>query len=180
MNTKSMTLALTMALLTVFAASEASAARFPKGLSMDTPKMTFEDLKVSCQNPAKFHNQVAPMNIQISCKDIQNKWLPDSEGSLAMGTGRQITTSIVSDKYTVDEETSQLPTTDQVVTCAKYKQVSESLDTVRAVTCDELLAFHGTAAEFCASAINALRAANQQAVTAAETGQKVSLCGQGK
>ncbi len=31
----------------------------------------FNDMKMACQSPAKFHNQMAPESIQISCHDVR-------------------------------------------------------------------------------------------------------------
>ncbi len=53
-----------------------------------TPALSFDKLRVACQNPAKFHNQIAPANIQVTCKDIQEKWVADPDGNLQMPTER--------------------------------------------------------------------------------------------
>src|ERR1017187_9655963 len=86
-------------------------------------RLTFEEVKASCQSPSKFHNQAAPQNIQISCQDTQYKWVPDSEGTLTLDTGRVVTSSLGSDKYFAEPVSNVVPTSPQVVTCARYKQV---------------------------------------------------------
>ena len=140
-------------------------------------RVTFEDLKVACTNPARFHNQIAPTNIQVTCKDVQYKWVPDVDGSVSMTTSRLVTASVYADKYAAPPLTATLPSVPQVAACGQFKEVAETVETVRAVTCDELVAFNGTAADFCAGAVNSLRAANAESITVVPTGHTVSLCG---
>lgn len=140
------------------------------------PPLTFDELKEACLNPAKFHNQIAPTNIQISCKDVQSKWIPDTEGNLSMGCGRNVTATIMSDKYMVDSVTAPMATKAQVMTCPRFKQVYETVETMRALSCDDVKAITGPATDFCASAINSLRSLSPESITIMETGHKVDLC----
>jgi hypothetical protein len=142
----------------------------------ETRAMSFDDIRTACLNPAKFHNQVAPSNIKVSCRDIQAKWIPDTEGAVKMNTGRQVLVSVQSDKYTSGVEQGTLPTTAQVASCPKYKQVLETVETIRAVSCEDLVAFNGPAIEFCAGTVNSLKAANPAAATIQETGEFMDLC----
>ena len=32
-----------------------------------SPRLTFDQLRTACTNPERFHNQVAPKNLEISC-----------------------------------------------------------------------------------------------------------------
>ena len=139
-------------------------------------RMSFEDIKSACLNPARFHNQVAPSNIQIACKDVQSKWVADDQGSYSMGCGRMVTATVASDKYTSDAVSAQVKAAPQITACPRFKEITESVDTVRAVTCAEIVAFTGSSTDFCADAINSLRAVNPKAVIIANTGQTVSLC----
>ena len=141
-----------------------------------TVDLSFEDLRAACLNPSRFHNQVAPKNIQISCRDIQSKWVPDTDGALSMISERQVTSAVQSDKYTSAAVTSGVPMSPQVVSCPKFKEVAETVESIRAVSCDELVAFTGTSIDFCAGAINTLRAANPQAIASVETGRVIDPC----
>ena len=138
--------------------------------------LSFEEFRVACENPAKFHSQIAPSDIQVSCKDIQYKWVPDSEGLLTMGASRQITAAIYSNKYSMSEAITPFQIAAQQAACPKFKQVAETVETVRAVTCEELLAFKGSAAEFCVETVDALRAANKEAISVQDTGRALDLC----
>ncbi len=61
--------------------------------------------------------------------------------------------------------------------CPQFKEVVEMVETVRALTCDELIAFTGSAADFCVSTIDSLKAANSGAVDSKPTGKTLSSCG---
>jgi hypothetical protein len=140
--------------------------------------LRFEDVKEACLNPARFHNQVAPSNIQIQCRDVQYKWMPDAAGAMNIGTSRQITSSLLSDKYMVGSQSAPLTTPAQSVACPRFKMVEQVVETARAVTCAELVAFKGNAIEFCTATINNLVAANGKAVSSKETGRVVDMCNQ--
>lgn len=143
-------------------------------------QLSFEDLKVACQNPAKFHAQVAPSNIQVTCSDVQHRWVPDADGAFEMANSRSVTTAVYSDKYTVAPQSSALVSSNQVASCPQFKEVAETIEVARAVTCDEIVSFNGTGIDFCASAADAVRAANKGAIRMADTGRMISLCGQGR
>lgn len=147
------------------------------GQDYTSQRLSFDDIRLACQNPAKFHNQVAPANIQISCQDVQYKWVADKDGALSMPTQRLMTSSVTSDKYTVDTSTSPLQSAQQVASCPRFKQITETVETVRAASCDELIAFTGNIADFCASSVNSLKAANPKSVTVADTGKYIDFCG---
>jgi len=140
-------------------------------------QLSFDELKAACQNPANYHNQVAPTNIQVSCLDVQTRWIPGNVGSTAADTSRQVTISVTSDKYSVAAMTETQASPPQIMSCASFKQIIEQVESVRAVTCDELIAYQGTAADFCAGAANDLRTANPTAIKTQETGQVLDLCG---
>ncbi|MBX9769594.1 MAG: hypothetical protein K2X47_20120, partial [Bdellovibrionales bacterium] len=130
----------------------------------------------ACLNPSKFHNQIAPTNIQISCRDTLSKWVPDADGAMTMNTGRQVVVSVMSDKYTSNAESGTLPMKEQVATCPKFKQVLETVETVRAVSCEDLAAFSGPAVDFCANAVNMMKSANPEVIKSQETGEVVDFC----
>lgn len=141
--------------------------------------LTFEEFKAACTNPARFRNQVPQSNIQISCKSVTHRWVNDSQGSMALEGSKDITTSITSDKYKVDAETSPQQQQDAVMACPSFKEVAETVETVRSLTCDEIVAYQGTPADYCSSALQDLVNSNPGAVVSQDTGNKKDLC-QGK
>ncbi len=139
--------------------------------------VNFDDMKATCQNPAKFHNQIAPTNIQLSCKDLIYKWVPDQVGSYTLPTSRLVTASLISDKFSVSPLTAAVASEVQVAQCAQYKQVAESVETVRSMSCADVISYTGTSIDFCKVALDSLRIANRNVVSSQETGKTVSLCG---
>lgn len=138
--------------------------------------LSFDEIKLACQEPAKFHNQIAPSSIQVSCRDMQLKWVPAADGAIQMQTARTMDVAVISDKYEIAPLAGELETSPQTFACAQYKQISEVVDTSRAVSCEELIAFSGSGIEFCAGAVNTLRAANLEAIVTTDTGLTASLC----
>ena len=144
--------------------------------SLGTKSLGFEEIKIACQTPARYHNQAAPSNIQISCKDIQYKWMPDTSSTMTMSTSRQVTASVYSDKYSVSPMTANVQSDPQAAPCSNFKQVAEVVETVRAVSCDEIISYQGSATDFCVSALDSLKGANASAVSTKETGQVFNTC----
>ncbi len=142
----------------------------------DTQIIKFEDLKVACTNPSRYHNQVAPSNIQISCSEARTKWIPDPKAAVSLPTKRIIITSVISNKYTVSPVTVAVPSDPQSGECSQYKQVIETVEAVHTGTCEALMTFKGTGEEYCASNIDALRTANPESVRVQDTGKRVSFC----
>jgi len=138
--------------------------------------LSFENLRAACLNPARFHNQIAPKNIQVSCKDRQIKFVPDVDGALNMDSQRDVRISVMSDKYTASEVSGPVAMAMQTVACPQYKQIVETVEVIHATSCDELTAFSGSSVDFCVGTINTLRAANPSAVTITNTGTVLSLC----
>lgn len=160
-------------LITAFIATTASALVFA---SEPAKTIGFDEVKAACLNPAQYQNQVAPTNIQVSCKDVQLKWVATTDGSVSLQTAHAVTTSVASDKYNVSPVSGVVDSAAQVFACAQFKQVSESLELVRAISCDEMVAYTGSALEFCSAAAATMRANNASAIVIADTGSTISLC----
>jgi hypothetical protein len=137
---------------------------------------SFEDMVAACKNPSQFHNQIKPAKIQISCKDVQYKWAQDTGTMQPLDTSRTMTIQLNSDKYTSNAELAALPIDPQMVGCPAFKQVIDTVETVRDVTCDDLENFQGTAAQFCEQTIGMLVQQNSQAINRTETGRTFNMC----
>jgi hypothetical protein len=137
---------------------------------------SFLSFKEACQDPAKFHNQIAPKNIEVFCKNEQVRWLPTSGNTHSLATFRNMTTQVNSDKYSSNVEAAALDSEEQVVGCPAYKQVLETVEMTRHVTCEEIIEFDGTAAEFCEAAVDSLIEQNPQAVIVQDTGKTFNMC----
>lgn len=139
--------------------------------------VSFADIKSACQNPVQFHNQVAPSNLQISCRDVQTRWVADAEGMIPTQSSRTATVSVISDKYTVSPVVTVMPLAQQAtMACPRFKEVTESVETVRAVTCDDVVAMTGSETDFCNAAIDELKSANPESIVTADTGKTMDYC----
>jgi hypothetical protein len=141
-----------------------------------TQTLGFDDLKAACQNPAAYHNQIAPSNIQVSCVDVQTKWVADTGSSITQPNTREVTASVTSDKYSVNAVITPIVMPNQTIACDQFKEISETINTVRAVTCADLIAFTGESSDFCAQSSDSMRVANPSAVVTVDTGRTLSLC----
>jgi len=136
----------------------------------------WQDLKAACENPGRFHNQIAPKNIEISCEDTQTRYLPTKSGTVDLNVSRSVTSSVISDKYSVSPRTDAIAMANEVAACPQYRKVEETLTLNRAISCDEILAYVGSATDFCMGLASELRAANPDVVQVTEKEEYVSLC----
>ena len=149
------------------AASSAIAATGQQSLG------SFDEFKLACQHPAKFHNQVAPSNIQVACRDDQRKWVRTESTAHNLETSRNVTIQVNSDKYNSEDETYPIPMDLQSVGCPAYKEVRQVIETVRSATCEELLSFQGSASDFCLAAIATLPLED---ANVEDTGRTFNMC----
>ncbi len=146
-------------------------------LVMSAPQdISFDQFKDACKNPARFHNQIAPSNIQITCKDVQYKWTLNAPGQITLPNSRYVTTGMTSDKYNVKAKTDMVTTNDQVADCFRYKQIGEVLEVSRSITCDEIVAYPGTGAQYCKDVTDSLREDNPGAIQVVDTGHTLDYC----
>ena len=155
---------------------EAPSGTRGQGVQSSQRVLSFDEIRLACQNPARFHNQSAPTNIQISCRDSHFHWLPSEQSSVGMKTSRLVTTSIQSDKYNVSPQTAVVTAPLQMAACDRFQEVADTVEIVRAVSCEDLLSYNGTAIDFCDSAITSMKQVNQDAGTRTLTGRQLNLC----
>ena len=157
-------------------AAAANSAKQQAVVGRNVRGSSLDDVRAACSNPAKYHNQQAPSNIQISCKDVRTSWQVTYEGTVELPTSRAITTSVQSDKMNVAPFVSTSRDID-AQQCPVYEEVQQTVETTRAVSCDDLSTDTRSGAEFCRDAIDSLLADNQSAATnPVATGRKVRLC----
>jgi hypothetical protein len=138
--------------------------------------LTFDQLKDACKNPAKYHSQIQPTGIKVECADRQLSWGPAAEDAFALPAERMIGFSISSDKYTVPMTRGPLVVPAMNSACPAFKQVEETIAVSESFTCDQLLAFEGTATELCTKLIDQMRTDNPAAIIRKDTGKEVHLC----
>ena len=136
----------------------------------------FDALREACKDPAKYQNQIAPSNIQITCTDVQYNWQPSGNGSIQLDTKRFVTSALASDKYDVSASTREVNSGKQVAACPRFKEVTETVNQAKSLTCADLLGFPGTAADYCVALVDDLRKNNPGSVQFADTGRTVDAC----
>jgi len=139
-------------------------------------KLSYGQLKEACRNPEKFHNQIKPANLEITCSDVQTQWLPIEEGSFNMGRIRKISINMTSDKYDVPATSRELPVERQMGVCPRFKEVVEKVQLTRPTTCEEILDFDGNEIEFCAGMIDDVRRSNPGSIIIGESGRTIHFC----
>lgn len=137
----------------------------------------FNEIRQACKDPAKYQNQVAPSNIQISCTDVQTAWVPAGNGSIQLDTTRFVTSALSSDKYTVNPTTQEVKSGSQVAACPRFKEVTETVSVPKGMSCEEVLAYPGDATSYCLALVDDLRRSNPNAVQTRDTGRSIDACG---
>jgi len=144
--------------------------------SLPVKEITFDQFKEACKNPDGFSRQIAPTNIQATCKDVQYKWALNTPGEIKLPNSRYVTTAMTSDKYSAKAKTDLVKTDDQSAQCFRYKQIAETVQVSRALTCEAILAYPGTGVEYCQEVADAIREENPAAIVVVDTGATLDFC----
>lgn len=136
----------------------------------------FDEIREACKDPAKFQNQIAPKNLQVTCEDRSTKWVSASASTIELARTREVISSLSSDKYTVEATSTYIPMDNQRVACPRFKEVLEEVTFTKATTCEEILEFEGTEAEFCTDILDRVRQSNPKSIKVTDTGSEVDLC----
>jgi hypothetical protein len=141
-----------------------------------TQRLSYDQVKEACRNPGNFHNQIQPANMEITCSDVQTRWIPVSQGEYTLPRMRKVTMTMTSDKYDVPGSARDVATPQQGGECPRFKEVIEKIQTTRSTTCDEILGFNGTEIQYCTGVLDELRNSNPGAITIIDSGRNVNLC----
>lgn len=138
--------------------------------------LSFEELKESCTNPERFHNQMPPKDIKIRCEDYRTVWVPLEQKNFAMKAQRSVKTSLISDKYHVTDSTNEIPLQSTQGSCPVFQEMNQALNTQKKVSCEEILAHQGNLLEFCLQDIDKTFAENAEVVNEKATGKIFTTC----
>ena len=144
--------------------------------ALASQSLNFDQLRDACLNPAKYHSQIQPTGIKVDCADHQLTWVQEADDAQALPTSRVIGSSVSSDKYTVPMTNAAVALPLIAASCPVFKQVEESISNSQSFTCDQLLAFKGSATDLCQGVTDQMRNENPDAVVRKETGKLVHLC----
>lgn len=140
-----------------------------------TQNVSFEDVKLACQDPGRFHNQNPPSQIRIRCTDIENVWERGPEREVTLETARELSNALISNKFVVDESAKPIGTPEDVFACPTFRQVQRELSFERQSSCSEILQYDSLH-DFCLAASNEVQQENPDVVVERETGVIVNSC----
>jgi hypothetical protein len=144
--------------------------------SLPGSQLSFDEIREACQDPARFQNQIAPTNLQVTCEERTTKWLAVPSTAVDLPTSREIISSLSSDKYTVAPTSQLLDSQPQRASCPRYKEVLEHINFTKATSCDEIVNYKGSETDFCSEIVDKVRENNPKGIERSETGNTRDLC----
>lgn len=139
-------------------------------------KLSYEQVKEACRNPEKFHNQIKPGNMEITCSDMQTRWVAIGNDSFVLPRVRKVTMSMTSDKYEIPASGRDMATEPQGGECPRFKETIERVQATRPTTCEEILDFDGTEIQYCAGLLDDIRRSNPGSITIIDSGRTIHFC----
>ena len=161
---------------TIFTAVLAATLSLPMASANMGGDMTYESFLESCKNPAAYGAQRPPQNIRLSCKNVQSTWTPIEAGETALGETRNLSTELFSDKYHVVLQSFDVATPEFNIACPRYREVIETSQIDKSLTCEQVLAETRGLKEICLDAINEAISTNRDLVDVVATGRTFSGC----
>jgi len=138
--------------------------------------LTYAQFVDSCQNPSSYGAQRPPQNIRVACKNVQTTWNPIEAGGTTLEESRLLSTELFSDKYHVVLQSFDVETPEFNVSCPRFREVVETSQIDKALTCEQVLVETRDLKEICIDAINEAISQNPDLVEVAPTGRTFSSC----
>ncbi len=139
-------------------------------------ELSYADFVKSCQNPGAYGHQRPPESIKIQCKNVLKGWEPIEAGSTALTESRCLSAEVFSDKSHVALENFTVAVPELNVACPRFRQVVETSQIEKALTCAQVIAETRTLKEICIDAIDEAIAENPDIVTTVPTGAIYNSC----
>jgi len=138
--------------------------------------LTYEKFIDSCQNPTTYGAQRPPQNIRLACKNVQSTWNPIEAGGTALDESRMLSTELFSDKYHVVLQDFDVETPEFNVSCPRFREVIETSQIDKSMTCEQVLVETRNLKEICLDAINEAISENPDLIEVVATGRTFSSC----
>ncbi len=138
--------------------------------------LSYADFVKSCQNPGSYGQQRPPENIRVACKNVARTWEPIEAGSTMISESRSLSAELFSDKYHVVAENFVIAVPEMNVSCPRLREVIETSNIEKALTCAQVIAETRTLEQVCIDAIDEGIAQNPDLVVATPTGKTYSSC----
>ncbi len=139
-------------------------------------EMSYEDFMKSCRDPGAYGQQRPAENIRIACKNIQTSWQPVEAGSTTLLESRKISSELFSDKYHVALQDFTVAVPELNISCPKFREVLETSQIEKSLTCAQILAETRTLKELCVDAIDEAVSQNPDLVVVTPTGKTYNSC----
>ena len=143
--------------------------------------ITWKEFVERCANPQTFPQQMPPTNITISCSDQVFKWVPIAAGEVALPSSRLVTQAVSSSKWVVPGAVREIPSAEKgAAACPRFKEVSETYQVHRTLSCEEILGQKGQPVmdpfEACVDYLNKGKGGDKQGIEIRDTGRMVDTC----
>ena len=162
--------------VSLVAAAFVTITSLPQANAGPSGDMTYESFLDSCKNPAAYGAQRPPENIRVSCKNVHSTWVPIEAGGTALSETRNLSTELFSDKYHVVLQSFEVETPEFNIACPRYREVIETSQIDKSLTCEQVLAETRGLKEICLDAIDEAILANKDLVEVVATGKTFSGC----
>ncbi len=139
-------------------------------------ELSYEDFMKSCRDPGAYGQQRPAENIRIACKNIQTAWQPVEAGSTTLLESRNISSELFSDKYHVALQDFGVTIPELNIACPKFREVLETSQIEKSLTCAQILAETRTLKELCVDTIDEAISQNPDLVVVTPTGKTYNSC----
>lgn len=147
------------------------------GIPINARPISLDEFKARCANPDSFDVQRAPQNIRVECSETAREFIAAAPGEVPLPGSRAVTTLVMSDKFYVNADESDVPVVSKGGSCLRFKEVERTLAVERPLSCGEILGMKGSMDDLCVSMLNAAKGANPKIVDVHETGTVIDTCG---
>lgn len=136
------------------------------------------DLKSGCLNPSRWHNQIPPSEIKITCMDERIEWVRTTDGSGTFYNSRKMCTSAMINKPNIKAPKICEPCgwPDSPFKCEGFKETCSTVAMTYSVTCDQIISMKDILM-FCLNAIDKEVAIDQEILDVKDTGRTKKICG---
>ena len=136
-------------------------------------------LKDGCANPARYHNQIPPVDIKIHCEDTRIEWVYVDDQSGTFSNHRKMCISAVTNKPNIRAGKLCFPCNhpDSPYKCGSWKEVCKTVDMTFAVTCEQVMGMRSIG-DFCLQLLDKeVTATDEKILEVKDTGKTKSVCG---
>lgn len=136
------------------------------------------DLKSGCTDPGRWHNQIPPTDIKITCKDERIEWVQTTDGSGTFHNSRKMCTTAITTKPNIKAPKVCTPCgwPDSPFKCTGFKETCSTVALTYSVTCEQILSMKDILT-FCLNAVDKEVALNETILDVKETGKVKMICG---